>query len=196
MTKRVRWVVAMLVALTIVAFDRGNVVAQTLADVSPGAGSPQEDVGPRQYKGPPLSLQEAVDAAVATNPELVALRAQLPVVRERPIQERTLMPPTLEAQIWQWPLNSLNPASTNMYMFMFTQDIPGRGKRQLRATVAEKDVALAESDVAVRARDIIDQRSRAARFGRGSDPRKDSPRSATPSSWTGPLSGVTSSVGC
>src|SRR5207248_2294332 len=51
----------------------------------------------------------------------------------------------------------LNPANTHMDMFMLTQDVPGRGKRQLRTTVAEKDVALAESDVAVRARDIVDQ---------------------------------------
>ena len=63
MTKRVHWVVAMLVALTIVAFDRGNVVAQTLAAVSPEAASRQHDVGPRQYNGPPLSPQTAVDAA-------------------------------------------------------------------------------------------------------------------------------------
>jgi outer membrane protein TolC len=44
-----------------------------------------------------------------------------------------------------------------MYMFMVTQDLPGRGKRQLRATVAEKDVALAESDIAIRARDVVNQ---------------------------------------
>lgn len=41
-----------------------------------------------------------------------------------------------EAQIWQWPLNTLNPANTDMYMFMVTQDLPGRGKRDLRAAVA------------------------------------------------------------
>src|SRR5439155_21467854 len=155
MTKRVHWVVAMLVALTIVAFDRGNVVAQTLAAVSPEAASRQHDVGPRQYNGPPLSLQTAVDAAVASNPDLLALRAQLPVVREKPAQARTLTPPTLEGTIWQWPVNTLNPTNTNMYMFMLGQELPGRGKRDLRAAVADKDVALAERDVAIRERDVV-----------------------------------------
>jgi outer membrane protein TolC len=42
-------------------------------------------------------------------------------------------------------------------MFMVTQDLPGRGKRQLRAAVVEKDVALAESDIAIRARDVVNQ---------------------------------------
>jgi cobalt-zinc-cadmium efflux system outer membrane protein len=40
---------------------------------------------------------------------------------------------------------------------MVTQDLPGRGKRQLRAAVAAKDVALAESDIAIRARDVVNQ---------------------------------------
>ena len=62
-----------------------------------------------------------------------------------------------EAQIWQWPINTLNPVNTNMYMFMVTQDLPGRGKRELRAAVAEKDIALAENDVTVRARQVVNE---------------------------------------
>jgi outer membrane protein TolC len=62
-----------------------------------------------------------------------------------------------EAQIWQWPFNSINPRDTNMYMFMVTQDLPGRDKRELRAAVADKDVALADSDLTIRARDVVNQ---------------------------------------
>jgi outer membrane protein TolC len=112
--------------------------------------------GARHYEGSPLALKDAVDEALAKNPELLALRAQLPVVRARPAQERGLAPPMLEGTIWQWPINTLNPANTNMYMLMVGQELPGRGKRDVRAAVAEKDVALAESDVAVRARQIVD----------------------------------------
>src|SRR5207249_3007337 len=74
-----------------------------------------------QYEGPPLTLRAALDGALAKNPELLALRAQLGVTRERPAQERALAPPMLETTIWHWPINSLNPANTNMYMFMATQ---------------------------------------------------------------------------
>jgi outer membrane protein, heavy metal efflux system len=109
----------------------------------------------RHYEGAPVTLTDLLREAAATNPELVALRRQIDVFRQRPAQERGLAPPVAEAQIWQWPINTLNPANTNMYMFMVGQDFPGRGKRDLRAAVAEKDIALAESDVTIRARQIV-----------------------------------------
>lgn len=111
---------------------------------------------PRVYEGPPLTLAAAIEEAQAKNPDLIALRQQIEVMRQRPAQERALNPPMAEATIWQWPINTLNPANTNMYMFMLGQDIPGRGKRDLRAAVAENDIALAETDVVVRARQVVD----------------------------------------
>ena len=123
----------------------------TLAIVSVGA----QDVTHQHGDGPPLSLPAALDEALAKNPELIAFRAQLPVVRTRPAQARALMPPMVEGTIWQWPINTLNPANTNMYMFMLGQDLPARGKRDLRAAIAEKDVALAERDVVIRERQVV-----------------------------------------
>ena len=75
---------------------------------------------------PPLTLDAAIAEALANNPTLVALRRELDVVRRRPAQDRALAPPTLEAAIWQWPLDTLNPLNTNMYMLMASQEIPGR----------------------------------------------------------------------
>lgn len=102
----------------------------------------------------PLTLQAALDEALARNPELIALRAQLEADRRGPEQQRVLMPPMLEAQIWQWPLNTINPAGAT-YMFMAEQAIPGRGKRDLRARLALAEVAATESGIPVRARDIV-----------------------------------------
>lgn len=113
------------------------------------------------YEGPPLTLDAALTEALQKNPALLALRAQFEAARQRPAQERFLSAPTFEAQIWQWPFNTFNPANTNMYMFTFAQDIPGRGKRGLRAAVAEKDVELATAEIAVQARDVIDGVKRA-----------------------------------
>jgi outer membrane protein, heavy metal efflux system len=117
--------------------------------------------GPRVYDGPPLTLAGAIEEALAKNPELIALRQQFEVARQRPAQERFLMPPSLEAQIWQWPVTTLNPLNTNMYMFTIQQDLPGRGKRDLRAAVAEKDVELASVDISTRARAIVNDVMRA-----------------------------------
>ena len=110
---------------------------------------------PRAYEGPPLSLQAALREATDRNPELIALRRQFESTRFRPAEQRSLGPPMLEAQIWQWPINTLNPANTNMYMFMASQEIPGSGKRALRVAAAEKQSQLAAADIAVRAQQIL-----------------------------------------
>jgi outer membrane protein, heavy metal efflux system len=111
----------------------------------------------RRSEGPPLTLDAALDEALAKNPALMALRKQFDVARTRPAYERFLMPPTFEAQIWQWPTNTLNPADTNMYMFMVSQDLPGRGKRRARATVLEKEAEVAQGEIAVRAREVVEE---------------------------------------
>lgn len=112
-------------------------------------------------QGPPLTLDAALEEALAKNPELIVLRQQFEAARQRPGQERFLDAPSFEAQIWQWPVNTLNPLNTNMYWIMFNQDLPGRGKRALRAALAEKDVELASNEIAVRARDVIGRIKRA-----------------------------------
>lgn len=110
---------------------------------------------PRTYDGPPLSLSEALRQTQDKNPELIALQRQFESTRFRSAEQRFLSPPMFEGQIWQWPINTLNPANTNMYMFMASQDIPGRGKRSLRAAAAGKESELAEADIAVRAQEIL-----------------------------------------
>ncbi|MBA3886285.1 MAG: TolC family protein [Acidobacteria bacterium] len=104
--------------------------------------------------GPPLTLQAALDEALSRNPELIALRARLEADRQRPGQERYLMPLMLEAQIWQWPLNRINPAGAT-YMFMAEQMIPGRGKRTLRERLMTAEVEAGAAAIPVRARDIV-----------------------------------------
>lgn len=113
------------------------------------------------YEGPPLALAAALDEALASNPTLILLRRQFEVARLRPAQERALMPPTFEAQIWQWPIGSVNPLDTSMYMFTAGQDLPGRGKRRARAAVMERDAEIVESEIAVRARGVVNEVKRA-----------------------------------
>ena len=105
----------------------------------------------------PLTLQTALDEALNRNPQLIVLRRQYDALLHRPEQELALAPPSFEAQIWQWPFNTLNPGNTNMYMFTVGQRFPGRGKRGLWAAVANKEAELSHAAIAVRARDVIDQ---------------------------------------
>src|SRR5581483_1334426 len=107
-------------------------------------------------QGAPVTLSSLLREALDKNPDHQALRREVDVLRQRPAGERALAPPAVEAPVWQWPLDTLNPPNANMYMFMVSQDLPGRRKRDLRAAVAEKDVALAASDVAVRTAQVVD----------------------------------------
>jgi outer membrane protein TolC len=115
----------------------------------------------RVYDGPPLSLTSALDDALNRNPALITLRRQYEAARQRPAQQRFLMPPSFEAQIWQWPVTTVNPLNTNMYMFTIQQELPGRGKRELRAAVTEKEAEIASTAIAVRARDVVREVMRA-----------------------------------
>jgi outer membrane protein TolC len=112
-------------------------------------------------EGPPLSLADAIAEALRNNPTLAALRAQFEAARQRSIQQRFVMAPTFEAQIWQWPINTLNPANTGMYMATVRQELTSRAKRDLRTAVAQKDADLAANDIALQARDVIGQVERA-----------------------------------
>ena len=153
MTTRVSILVVTLTTAGVIAIPNGA-NAQAPTPSGQALVHQHREDAPR-YEGPPLSLTDAIGEALSNNPDLTALRAQLPVTRARPAQERALAPPMLEGQIWQWPINTLNPANTNMFMLMMSQEIPGRGKRELRAAVAQKDIALAENDVTIRARQIV-----------------------------------------
>jgi outer membrane protein, heavy metal efflux system len=122
--------------------------------VSLGAFAPPLGAQEPAQEPPPLTLQAALDEALTSNPELIALRARLEADRRRPAQERYLMAPMLEAQIWQWPLNRINPAGAT-YMFEAQQPIPGRGKRALRERLLTAEVDAAAAAIPVRARDVV-----------------------------------------
>ena len=106
---------------------------------------------------PPLTVRAALDEALARNPRLIVLRREYDALQPRQAQALALAPPSFEAQVWQWPFNTLNPRNTNMYMFTVGQAFPGRGKRTLRAAVTDKDAELARAAIAVEAHDVVSE---------------------------------------
>lgn len=104
---------------------------------------------------PPLTLGGAIAEAIEHNPELVALRREYDAARSAPEQERALAPPMFETQIWGWPVTTLNPVRTDMYMFMAQQELPGRGKRAARVLVGERDAEMSRQQIAVRANTVL-----------------------------------------
>lgn len=104
---------------------------------------------------PPLTLTGAIEQAVRANPEIVALRRDYDAARAAVPEARFLDAPMLQTQIWAWPVTTLNPARTDMYMFMAEQDVPGRGKRAARVLVAEREARMSQAQIAVRANEIV-----------------------------------------
>jgi cobalt-zinc-cadmium efflux system outer membrane protein len=111
----------------------------------------------QQAGGPesPLLLKDAIAEALAANPDLIALRLDADAMRAVPAQERYLAPPALETQIWGWPVTTLNPTRTDMFMFMAEQELPGRGKRAARVLVAEREADMSARQIAVRANEVL-----------------------------------------
>jgi outer membrane protein TolC len=105
-----------------------------------------------QNESPPLHLADALEYARHHHPSLVGAAARVVAARQGPEMARSLMPPMLDATIWQWPVTSFNPADVNMYMFMLQQELPGKGKRDLRAAAATKTADRVTADAAVKTR--------------------------------------------
>ena len=111
--------------------------------------------------GAPLTLGAALDEALQRNPALATARAEFTTALRRRAAEGFLPPPSVEAEIWQWPLTSINPLDTNMYMFTMRQEIPGRGKRAALAAAADRGVDVAANDIAAREREVLAEVTRA-----------------------------------
>jgi outer membrane protein TolC len=111
----------------------------------------------QQEISPPLTLKAALQEAVRANPELVALQRDYDTTRAAIPEARYLDAPMFETQIWGWPVTTLNPARTDMYMFMGEQELPGRGKRAARELVAERETDMSRQQVAVRANEILNE---------------------------------------
>jgi outer membrane protein TolC len=104
---------------------------------------------------PPLHLADAVAWARRHHPALASGTARIAAAQQAPEMARSLMPPMVDATIWQWPATSINPADANMYMFMIEQELPGRGKRQLRAATAEREVGRMIAEAGVREQVVV-----------------------------------------
>jgi outer membrane protein TolC len=124
-----------------------------LATAARAAGQvPEPAPGPA---APParLTLREALDEALARNPDLLAMRRQLEADVLAPEPERSLMAPMIEVQAVEWPLDTPNPARAKL-MVMASQQLPGRGKRALRVRLAERQAGVTRAALAVREQQV------------------------------------------
>jgi outer membrane protein TolC len=127
-----------------------SALAQPAPPVPPVQQVPTAPAGPADGsvasdEGPAISLDELIQAAIENSPAMAAARYRVEAARQRIGQERALPDPMLSAG-WNSSGNPLPGAGlgtepTANIGVMVTQPIPYAGKRDLRAAVAEREVA-------------------------------------------------------
>ena len=95
--------------------------------------------------GPALTLDEIERIALIENPEIRVAARRLAVVEAHSPVAGALDDPSLMYRGWQVPLRQPWNYNAGQNMFMLSQTLPGFGKRSLRTSVAQADVAEAKA---------------------------------------------------
>jgi outer membrane protein, heavy metal efflux system len=105
----------------------------------------------------PLTLAELEGAALAHNAEIRAAERQVAVAEARRGSAGTLDDPSFMYRGWGTPLAKPWDLNQTQHMFMFSQSLPGGGKRQLRARLADDDVEVTKAELEIKKRDVLSQ---------------------------------------
>jgi outer membrane protein, heavy metal efflux system len=118
------------------------------ADGLPDLNALIEDRHAPENAGPALTLDEVERMALARNPE-IAVAVRRVVMAEASVPAAgALDDPELMYRGWGVPLSQPWNYNAAQNMFMVTQALPGPGKRSLRTSVANSDVAEAKDELA------------------------------------------------
>src|SRR5688572_4071172 len=103
----------------------------------------------------PLTLSEVDAEALANNLEIQSLEQQARLAESRLGSAAAVDDPQFGYRAWGTPI--LQPWNLNQtqHMFMFTQNVPARGKRELRYLVAADDAEIQILLVEAKKREVI-----------------------------------------
>jgi len=105
----------------------------------------------------PLTLAELEAAALTNNAEIRAAARQVAVTEARRGSAGALDDPSFMYRGWGTPLAKPWDLNQTQHMFMFSQNLPGGGKRQLRARLADDDVEVTKAELETKKRDVLAQ---------------------------------------
>lgn len=110
---------------------------------------------------PPYTLAQLQDIAMRNNPEIRIAVRRLSVAQSRVSGAGALDDPTFMYRDWGTPLKKPWDLNQAQNMFMYSQTLPGPGKRGLRSEIAGKEVEVAGAELEAVRRDISVRVSRA-----------------------------------
>jgi outer membrane protein TolC len=122
------------------------------------AGSEAMLTPPQQHHASttvPLTLAELEAEALANNAEIRVAARQVPIAEAHRASAGALDDPSFMYRGWGTPLAKPWDLNQTQHMFMFSQNHPGGGKRQLRSQLADDDVQVANANVETRKRDVL-----------------------------------------
>ena len=105
--------------------------------------------------GNTYTLEQLESAALTNNPDLLAAAARINVVHARVPQAGALEDPMLQARSWGIPLREPWNANQAQNMLMFSQSLPGPGKRDLADKIARHEVSITRDDFEAMKRDVL-----------------------------------------
>jgi len=135
-------------------FDVAVSDADPLADAEATLPSPQQHHASTTV---PLTLPELEAAALANNAEIRASTRQGAVAEARRGSAGALDDPSFMYRGWGTPLAKPWDLNQTQHMFMFSQNLPGGGKRQLRGQLADSDVEVTKAQLETKKRDVLAQ---------------------------------------
>lgn len=103
----------------------------------------------------PMTLAEIEAEALANNPDIQSVAYQIRIAESRLGSAASLDDPQLGYRAWGTPL--LQPWNLNQtqHMFMFSQNIPAKGKRELKYVIASDDVGIQNLLVEAKKREVV-----------------------------------------
>ncbi|HME32442.1 MAG TPA: TolC family protein, partial [Terriglobales bacterium] len=102
----------------------------------------------------PYTLAQLQEMAMRSNPEIRIAVRRLSVAQSRVSGAGALDDPTFMYRDWGTPLKKPWDLNQAQNMFMYSQTVPGPGKRGLRSEIAGKEVEVARAELEAVRRDI------------------------------------------
>lgn len=103
----------------------------------------------------PMTLAEVEQAALANNPEIQAIAKRVDLAEARVGGAGAFEDPSFMYRGWGAPLFEPWNVNQAQHMFMFSQNVPGPGKRGLRYLIAAEGADIAKLEVAAKRRQIL-----------------------------------------
>jgi outer membrane protein TolC len=102
-----------------------------------------------------MTLAEVEAETVANNPEIRSLEQQVRIAEARVDSAMAVEDPEFGYRAWGAPMLQPWNANQTQHMFMFSQKIPSRSKRELRYLIASDDTEIQALAVEARKREVL-----------------------------------------